>query len=329
VTDGVRLTINIIYTKLYEVIELILSSRKEILMSESPTAHLTPQAGLIPAINAWEFYLNDQGRSPNTVKAFLSDVRLLTQVLPPDRTLGAITTNDLNNFLHWLEHERSVPCSPKTLARRVTAIKSFFRWLQNGGALLVNPAEKVVQHSVLSPIPEVLTETEIDAVLLAADRSRRATRPDARPYTLLSLLLATGIKKSECLGIHLNHIDLQSPGEPYVFIRYASPANRYKERKLTLPEDWLPAYEEYLTQYNPVDRLFPWSPRRLEYLLEDIGKEAGLPKHLSFDMCRWTCVLQDFLNNVEPEKIRQKLGISKIQWREINLKLRQLAGKDE
>ena len=84
-------------------------------MSESSTAHLSPQTGLIPALNAWEMYLNDQGRSLNTVKAFLSDVRLLTQVLPPDRTLGAITTNDLNNFLHWLEHERGVPCSPKSL----------------------------------------------------------------------------------------------------------------------------------------------------------------------------------------------------------------------
>jgi site-specific recombinase XerD len=293
------------------------------------TAHLTAQTGLIPAINAWEIFLNDQGCSPNTVKAFRSDIKLLTEVLPLDRTLGAITTSDLNNFLHWLEHERGVPCSPKSLARRVTAVKSFFRWLQKGGVLLVNPAEKVVQHSVLSPIPEVLTEAEIEAALLAADRYRRQSKPDARPYTLLALLLATGIKKSECLGIHLNHIDLQTAGEPIIFIRYASPANRYKERKLTLPEDWLPAYEEYLAQYNPVDRLFPWSPRRLEYLLEDIGNDAGLPKHLSFDMCRWTSALQDYLNNVEPEKIRQKLGISKIQWREIHSKLRQLAGKSE
>jgi len=296
-------------------------------MSETSTAHISQQTTLIPAINAWEFFLNDQGRSPNTVKAFLSDVRLLTQALPADRTLGGITTADLNAFLHWLEYERGVPCSAKTLARRVTALKSFFRWLQKGGVLLVDPAERVVQHSVISPVPEVLTEEEINAVLLAADRWRRAAKPDARPYTLLSLLLATGIKKSECLGIHLNHVDLQSPGEPYVFVRYASPANRYKERKLTLSEDWIPAYEEYLTQYNPVDRLFPWSPRRLEYLLEDIGKEAGIHKHLSFDMCRWTSVLEDTLNNVEPDKIRQKLGISKIQWREVQLKLRQLAGR--
>jgi len=296
---------------------------------QTSIAHLTPQTGLIPAINAWEYFLYDQGRSRNTVKAFLSDVRLLAEALPPDRTLGSITTNDLNNFLHWLEHERGVPCSPKSLARRVTALKSFFRWLQKGGTLLVDPAEKVVQHSVLSPVPEVLTEPEIEAVLLAADRYRRQTRPDARPYTLLALLLATGIKKSECLGIHLNHVDKEAPEGPIIFIRYASPTNRYKERKLLLTEDWLPAYDEYLAQYNPVDRLFPWSPRRLEYLLEDIGRDAGLPKHLSFDMCRWTCALQDYLNNVESEKIRQKLGISKIQWREIHLKLRTLAGRTE
>jgi integrase/recombinase XerD len=289
-------------------------------------AHLTTQSGLATALNAWEMYLYDQGRSPNTVKAFQSDVRLLMAYLPPDRVLGAVTTADLSGFLTWLEHDRGVPCSPKSLARRATAVKSFFRWLQKGGVLVTDPAEKVVQHSVLSPLPEVLSDPEIEAVLLAADRSRRASHPDARPYTLLGLLLATGIKKSECLGIHINHIELQSAEGPLIFIRYASPDNRYKERKLNLPEEWLQAYEEYVTQYNPVDRLFPWSPRRLEYLLEDIGVEAGISKHLSFDMCRWTCVLQDYRNNSDPEKIRQKLGISKIQWREIHLKLRQLEG---
>jgi len=218
------------------------------------TAHLTSQTGLIPAVNAWEIFLYDQGRSPNTVKAFLSDVRLLIEYLPPDRSLGAVTTADLNNFLHWLEHERSIPCSPKSLARRVTSVKSLFRWLQKGGVLIVDPAEKVVQRSVLSPLPEVLSGSEIESVLLASDRHRRDARPDARPYCLLALLLSTGIKKSECLGIHINHIDLQNPSEPVLFIRYASPASRYKERKLTLPEEWIPAYEEYIRQYNPTDR---------------------------------------------------------------------------
>ena len=293
--------------------------------ADSASAHLTAQTPLQPAIQAWEMYLNDQGRSPNTVKAFLSDVRLLTQFLPPDRTLGAITTKDLNRYFDWMENERPVPCSPKTLARRITSTKSFFRWLQQYGVLLVDPAEKVLQRSVMSPLPTVLTGAEVEAVLGAADRLRRERKPDARSYTLVRLLLATGIKKSECLGIHLNHIDLDAPDGPMVFIRYASPANRYKERKIPLPDEWILAYKEYLAQYQPVDQLFPWSPRRLEYLLEDIGEAAMLQeKHLSFDMCRWTCTLLDYRAGMEPEKIRQKLGVSKIQWREVFMKLKQL-----
>ncbi|HAV78274.1 MAG TPA: hypothetical protein DCX53_13075, partial [Anaerolineae bacterium] len=66
-----------------------------------------------------------------------------------------------------------------------------------------------------------------------------------------------------------------------------------------------------------------------EYLLEDISNEAGLTKHLSFDMCRWTCVLNDYRNGEEPDKIRQKLGVSKIQWRELYIKLKKLGGSKE
>jgi integrase/recombinase XerD len=290
------------------------------------TSHLNQNTLLATAINSWESYLADQGRSPNTIKAFLSDVRLLTTFLPADTTLGKVTTKDLNRYFEWMEKERDVPCSPKTLARRITATKSLFRWLHQYGVLIVDPAEKVAQRSAISPLPTVLTPKEYEDVLLAADRHRRGQKPDARPYTLVYLLLTTGIKKSETLAINLEHLDLDSPNGAQVFIKYATPSNRYKERKLPLPDDWIPAYEEYIAQYQPEEKLFPWSPRRLEYLLEDIGNEAGLNKHLSFDMCRWTCALNDFHAGEEPDKIRQKLGVSKIQWRELFIKLKQLAG---
>jgi integrase/recombinase XerD len=301
------------------------------------TSHLTPQTTLASAIDSWAAYLADKGRSPNTIKAFLSDVHLLTSFLPEDTTLAKVTTKDLNRYFEWMENERDVPCSPKTLARRITATKSLFRWLHQYGVLLVDPAEKVAQRSAISPLPIVLTPDEYDAVLLAADRHRRGSKPDARPYTLVYLLLTTGIKKSETLGLKLEHIELETPNGPQIFVRYASPTNRYKERKLTLPDDWIPAYNEYLAQYkrstpqsgsvdHPEEQVFPWSPRRLEYLLEDIGNEAGLTKHLSFDMCRWTCALNDYRAGEEPDKIRQKLGVSKIQWRELHNKLKQLSG---
>ncbi len=291
------------------------------------SAHLTTKTLLPTAINGWEMFLRDQGRSLHTVKAFLSDVRLLTQFLAPDKSIGFITTDDLNRFFEWMEKDRGIPCSPKTLSRRITSVKSFFRWLHQYGTLTIDPAEKVLQRSAISPLPQVLTDDEYEAVLLAADRHRRETKPDARMYTLVYLLLTTGIKKSECLGIHLNHIDLNAKNGPHVFIRYASPANRYKERKIDLQEDWIVAYQEYLAQYQPTDQVFAWSPRRLEYLLEDIGAEASLTKHLSFDMCRWTCALRDYRSGIESDLVRQKLGVSKIQWRELFIKIKKLNGE--
>ena len=297
---------------------------------DSQTAtHINAQTPLIPAINTWKIYLDDQGRSIHTIKAFIGDLNLLASYLPPDQKIGAITTGDLNNFLDWMQQGRGVPCSPKTLSRRITSIKSFFRWLLKYGAILVDPAERVVQKSVISPLPKVLSPDEMQAVLEAADRPRHAVTPDARPYALLKLLLDTAIKKGECLALTTNHIDLDTPKGPILFVRYANPQYRYKERKIPISEEWLDAYEEYASQYDLSERLFPWSPRRLEYLLEDIGKEAGLDKQLSFLMCRWTSALTDLTNGVEPNRIRQKLGVSEIQWREVRMKLRKLAGMGE
>jgi integrase/recombinase XerD len=293
------------------------------------TAHITPQTPLLPAINAWRIFLDDQGHSPHTIKAFTADLNLLATYLPPDRTLGSISTTELNNFLSWMQKGRGVPCSPKSLARRITSLKAFFRWLHEYGVLLVDPAEKVVQMSVISPIPTVLTPFEVQALLEAAQSHRRTQNPDIRYFALLDLLLNTGIKKSETLALSVNHVDLEAPNGPVLFVRYASPQHRYKERKISLPESWVEVYPEYKARHNITDRLFPWSPRRLEYLLEDLSLEAGLAKHVSFEMCRWTCALSDMLSGMEPEKIRQKLGISKIQWREVSMKLTRLAGQAE
>lgn len=289
------------------------------------SAHITPKSLLTPTINAWKIYLEDQGNSPHTVKAFTADMRLLASYFPPDYALGNISTTDLNSFLDWMQKSRGVPCSPKTFARRITSIKAFFRWLHQNGVIIIDPAEKVVQRTVLSPLPLVLSPAEVQSVLEVADAHRRGAKPDARLYTLAALILNTGIKKGECLAISPNHVDLDAPHGPLLFVRYASPQFRYKERKISLPPEWIVAYQEYCSQYPVTERVFPWSQRRLEYLLEDIGEEAGLDKHLSFDMCRWTCALSDWQAGMEHEKIRQKLGISKVQWREIGMKLERLA----
>ncbi len=292
---------------------------------DSLSAHITEHTLLPPAIQAWKIYLHDQGRTNNTLKAFSADLSLLADFLPPDKPLGQISTKDLEDFLDWLQNDRNVPCSPKTLSRRITSIKSFFRWLTVNGVLSHNPAEKIVQKTVVSPLPEVLTAAEQEKVLDAAEAMRTAANPDLRPYVLLRLLLETGLKKGECLHLMTNHVELEGPEAPRIFVRYSSPRYRYKERNIPVSSEWAEAYREYIQRYDIKNQVFPWSQRRLEYLLEDVGNAAGLDKHLSFDMCRWTSALNDLTAGIDTDKIRQKLGISKIQWREVYAKLHSLA----
>jgi len=179
--------------------------------SEVVSAHIQESTLLQPAIQAWKLYLRDQGRSHHTLKAFTADLALLESFLPTDKTIRKITTKDLEDYLGWLEKDRDVPCSPKTLSRRITSIKSFFRWLVKGGVLNFDPAEKVLQKTVISPLPTVLTPSEYSRALDAADALRTAANPDPRPYTLMMLVLETAMKKGECLSLMTNHLEIEKP----------------------------------------------------------------------------------------------------------------------
>jgi site-specific recombinase XerD len=312
-----------------EDLPLFTRATAEAVLAVGGSARLKSDVSLSAALRAWEDALQKDGRSPHTVKAFSGDLRLLAKFLGGGVALNAIGTRDLKNFLEWMLHRRGVPCSPKTYARRITSVKAFFRWLAETGVLAEDPAANIAQQSVLSPLSEVLTPDEMDAVLHQAETLRRGPKPDARPYTLLNLLLQTGIKKSECLALYLHHVDLGTAGGPVLFVRYPEVRKRYRERRLPLSQTWVTAYREYLAQYAPRDRVFPYSPRRLEYLLEEIGTAAGLAKHLSFNMCRWTAALTDLQAGKDKDYIRQKLGLSKIQWREVGTKLDRLAAQQE
>jgi len=127
-----------------------------------------------------------------------------------------------------------------------------------------------------------------------------------------------------------NHIDRTEPEEPVLHIRYRNPRMRYKERKVALKSDWLEVLDEYLKQYEPTDTLFTCTARNLEYILRDVGDASGLePGMLSFENLRWVSSLRDYRNEVEQDKIRQKLGLSKVTWRETRNKLSRLREKEQ
>jgi integrase/recombinase XerD len=210
----------------------------------------------------------------------------------------------------------------------VTTIKVFFKWLHKGGVFLADPAAPVIQRSVRSPLPAVLTQEEIERLLAAGEQVRRGNeerKADARPLLLLKLLLQTGIKKGEAMGIVPNHIDRSDPEAPTVFIRYKSPAKRYKERKIPLQPDWLPVLDEYLKQYAPPETLFTCTPRNLEYILHDLQEIAGVETALSFECTRWSSAVHSYSQGADTNELRQRMGLSEITWRETLSKIRRLA----
>lgn len=289
---------------------------------------LTARASLEEALPAFQDYMRARDFSEHTIRSFTSDLRILGEYLGMDRALGDIGTRDLNRFVHWLAAERGVPCTPKSLSRRITTLKVFFGWLAETGVLPEDPAAPVIHRPVLTGPPRVLSDEEVARVLEVTEAMRHRDPPDSRPHLLVTLLLSTGIKKGECMNIALDHIDLSDPARPMLWVRYASPRRKHKERRLSLPAEWPAVLTEYRAQYDPQDRLFPCTARNLEYVLDDVAQQAGLPEGLSFETLRWTCAVRDYRAGMPPEQLRQKLGLTRISWREVEPKLARLAEKE-
>lgn len=296
---------------------------------QESSPHLSRNAAIQAALGLFEQHMQDEGFALNTVKAFASDIRLLGKYLGIGQPIGDIGTKNLNDFLRWLRYERGVPCSDKSYARRVTTLKVFFSWLHKSGVLPDNPAEAVIQLTAKSPLPKLPGPEQLERALAVTQAIRMGTaekKPDARPHLLLTLLLQTGIKKSEAMAIVPNHIDRDAPHGPILFIRYPNPRLRNKERKLYLDSEWLEVLDEYYEQFEVTDTIFTCTARNLEYVLTDIGETTGLERGLlSFENLRWACALNDWESDMEHDEIRQKLGLSKITWRETKSKLEKLA----
>lgn len=286
---------------------------------------VTPVTSLAAALGPFQAHMIRQGFSENTIKAFLSDLRLLGKYVGAGTPIDEIGTKKLNDFLTWMRHQRGVPCSPKTYARRVTTLKVFFGWLTEGQVLPADPAAPVIQQSVSAPLADILYDNQVNQVLQVTRSLLEAEKPDARPHLLVSLLLQTGIKKGECMKIELRHIDTSDPRNPTLFIRYDNPRYQHKERKLKLPTDWISVFQQYQAEYQPQERLFECTARNLEYVLQDVAQRAGLPA-LSFEMLRWTSAVRDYQAGMDHEKLRQKMGLSKVSWQETSHKLDKLAG---
>ncbi len=292
-------------------------------------------SSLTAALAPYRAYLLSMDMSEHTVTAFLGDIRLLNKFLittAKSQRLRDIGADTLNQFLYWLRFERTddegapIPCSPKSYARRVTSLKSFFGWLAATEVLPTDPSAPVIQQSAQAPLPYVLTDNEIERLLRATrDLLWSPTKPDARPHLLVLLLLQTGLKKSETVNIRIDDVDASNPREPVVTIRYEDGRHPHKERKLFLGPGFLPVLNQYLRTYQPKEFLFECTARNLEYVLEDAANLAEIKGGVSFETMRWTSAVRAYRFGTSSEALRLKLGLSSITWRETLEKIKKLA----
>jgi integrase/recombinase XerD len=286
---------------------------------------LTAESSLAAAMTSFRGYMIRQGFSDNTIKAFQADLRLFGKYAAPNKAIGQIGQSDLEQFLVWMKADRGVPCSPKSYARRLTTLKVFFGWLAEIGALPSDPAAPIPHDHPTTPLPDILYDDQVSALLRATRDLLWASKPDARPYLLVTLVLQTGIKKSECTAIKKEHIDFSNPQAPVLYVRYEDPRRTLKERKLALGPSFSAVYRQYLREYEPKEYVFECTARNLEYVLEDAAQLAGIEGGVAFEQLRWTCAVRDYRNGMPSEQLRQKLGLSEISWRETLPKIQKLA----
>ena len=78
-------------------------SREGLRMNEKAPPPFAPTASLKAATGAFEEHMEREGFSPNTIKAFRSDLNILIQFAGAGRAVGEIGTKDLNDYLEWFE----------------------------------------------------------------------------------------------------------------------------------------------------------------------------------------------------------------------------------
>lgn len=289
---------------------------------------LTDLSPLREALVPFQAYLRREGKTDNTIINFSSDFRLMTEFLTDSIPLGRITTENLNQFLRWLEFGRGVPCSRKSYARRVTTLKVFFKWLKEDRVRRDDPALPILQRSGSAPLQHIIKPDEIEHLLNYAYTLRTAEKPDARPEMLIRLLLDTAIKKSEAMRLTPADIDRSNPYKPVLIVRRQGQKDLYKARLIDLQPDWLEVFDDYLCQYVPPNTLFTCTARNLEYVLTDTAKAAGIESRISFEILRWTSAVMSYRTGIDLETLREKMGLSKISWRETSDKIIKLAAMD-
>jgi integrase/recombinase XerC len=176
-------------------------------------------------ITSFLSYLADVERaSPHTVRSYAGDLRQLADFAKkydPGTDVAALTTLDLR---HYLVHLREKGISSRSLARKLSSARRFYRYLKQRGVIDDNPAEALRTPKFTAPLPTYLKVNEAAAVLdraeaqaRAPDKTRfknegareRAAARAARDWAVMELLYGAGLRAGELAALDIGDVDLK------------------------------------------------------------------------------------------------------------------------
>ncbi len=205
--------------------------------SQADVATLSPGSH-IPSF--LQYLTAECGMSTNTVAAYRNDLRQFSEWCS-SRRIGSLKSVDLSLLSEFLEALHARKLSATTIARRLVALKMFFRYLILEGVLTESAVDLMSSPKLWQYLPTVMSPEMVDRLLAAPSRF------DAFPLrdrAILAVMYATGCRASEIAGLALHDLRL-----PERICRCRGKGN--KERMVNLSPVAIAALEAYLGHERP------------------------------------------------------------------------------
>lgn len=271
-----------------------------------------------------QFVKLEKGLSENSVLSYKNDLQRYLRFVSNDlqiKNLGGITLNHIDNFLIELTE---MGLSVSTIARNISSIRSFHEFAMIEGFAEANPAELVELPKKAAKLPEVLSASEVERIIDAADRTQSAGIRDA---AILETLYASGMRVSELTELEPDRLFFEIG-----FIRVTGKGN--KERLVPiggLAQQAIEHYtesvrKEFLSDKNPrksENKLFlnqrggPLTRMSVWNIVNKYAKKAGIKKNVYPHIFRHSFATHLLEGGADLRAVQEMLGHSSIITTEI------------
>ncbi len=282
-----------------------------------------------------EYLTVELGLATNTRQAYNRDLSLFVDWLgfKSADSLINVERQQVTDYLTWLKDKG---LAAATIARKLAAVKSFYRFMTAEGYMDVNPAEVVEAGTKGIRLPRVLSEDEVLRLLNQPDIT---TAEGLRDRTMLEVLYATGMRVSELINLTLDRVNLNMK---YI-IAFGKGS---KERIIPLGSVAAGFLQKYLDEVRPKlvhedrtsDIVFlaqgghALTRQRFWQIIRAYGKEARIKKTLTPHILRHSFATHLLDNGADLRSVQELLGHSDISTTQIythltNKRLRDIYAK--